>query len=30
MSSLDKIDPQSIVPAAPAIAPGRHLADEFA
>src|SRR3954470_19499125 len=30
MSSLDRIDPQSIVPAAPAIAPGRHLADEFA
>src|SRR3954469_16557093 len=30
MSSLDKIEPASLAPAAVAIAPSRHLADEFA
>src|SRR5438128_1476359 len=30
MTSLDKIERASIAPAAAAIAPGRHLADEFA
>src|SRR5712664_2841299 len=30
MTSLDKIEPASLAPAAAAIAPSRHLADEFA
>ena len=30
MSSLDKIEPASLAPAAASIAPSRHLADEFA